>query len=200
VEPDPSLAGKRTANNDPAAPSAPKNSFPRLAVDSEGVVYLAYRRPFGVAVSTSTATGSSVGSIWGEQMIYFDGAQWTGPGTLAGSDGLLDNRPAITAIGPGQLLIAQANDHRLSPGKAGTAQNDPVQSDVNALEVAVARTAKAAQLPPHRQRAAPAACARRISPPHRDLLRRQKRRPAGGRLPLRHRRRGARLGGLLRPR
>jgi hypothetical protein len=146
VQPDPSLAGKRTPNNDPAAPASPKNSFPRMATDGDGVVYLAYRRPFGVAVSTSSATGQSVGSIWGEEMVYFDGARWNGPGTFAASDGLLDNRPAITALAPGRLLIAQATDHRLSPALGGTAQSDRVHSDIDALEVPIARTVQPAQL------------------------------------------------------
>ena len=146
VQPDPTLAGKRTANNDPSGPSAPKNSFPRLAIDSDGVVYLAYRLPFGIAISTSAATGESVGSIWGEEMVYFDGARWAGPGVLASSDGLLDNRPAITMLSPGRLLMAQATDHRLSPPPKGTPQNDGVQSDVYALEFPVARTPQTAQL------------------------------------------------------
>ena len=60
-------------------------------------MYVAFRFPFGAAISTSTVTGYSAGSIWGEEMIYFDGAKWNGPGVLASSDGLLDNRPAIAA-------------------------------------------------------------------------------------------------------
>src|SRR5262249_44384863 len=48
VQPDPSLASKRMPNNDPGPPASPKNSFPRLAVDSDGTVYLAFRQPFGI--------------------------------------------------------------------------------------------------------------------------------------------------------
>jgi len=148
VLPDPSLSGQRTANKDPSAPATPQNSVPRIAVDSDGVVYVAYRYPFGTAVSTAANTGLSAGSIWGEELVYFDGAKWNGPGVLSSSDGLLDNRPAVTPIAPGRLLIAQATDHRLSPGAGTTAGGDRVNADIYALEVPVARTPQPAQLTP----------------------------------------------------
>jgi Periplasmic component of the Tol biopolymer transport system len=146
VQPDPTLAQKRGNNSNAPAPAAPRNSFPRLAVDSEGTVYLAFRHPAGQGLSTSSATGQSVGSSWIGEMVWFDGAKWQGPGYFARSDGLLDNRPALTALAPGQLLIAQAMDHRLSPPPGGTPQQDGVNSDIYALELPVARTQQAAQL------------------------------------------------------
>ena len=57
LQPDPSLAQKRTMNNGVAAPASPRNSFPRLAVDSDGTVYLAFRHPVGQGLSSSDATG-----------------------------------------------------------------------------------------------------------------------------------------------
>ncbi len=147
VQPDPSLAANRTANNGAGGAQGPKNSFPRLATDPDGTVYLAYRRTMGsVGISTSSATGQSVGTIWIGQMVYFDGAKWHGPGTLADSDGLGDNRPSILALGSGDLLIGQSMDHRLSPLPAGTPQADGVNSDIYALELPVTRTQTAPQL------------------------------------------------------
>ena len=63
----------------------------------------------------NNGTGATVGSIWVSGMVYFDGSQWHGPGVLADSDALGDNRPSILAMGPGHLLIAQEMEHRLSP-------------------------------------------------------------------------------------
>ena len=79
-------------------------------------------------------------------MVYFDGVKWNSPGFFANADGLLDNRPAMLALGPGRLLIAQAMDHRLSPLPDGTLQIDGVNSDIYAFELPVARTPQAATL------------------------------------------------------
>lgn len=146
-QPDPTLAGKRAANAGIGPPAGPKNSFPRLATDSEGTVYLAFREFAGSGLSSSHATGGlSVGSIWVSAMVYFDGAQWHGPGVLGFTDGVGDNRPVMLALGPGRLLMAHASDHRLSPAAAGTPQNDPVNSDIFQSDLAVARTQQAPQL------------------------------------------------------
>ena len=146
VQPDPTLARNRTPNNGASVPNAPKNSFPRLATDSNGTVYLAFRQPAGGGLSLSNATGQTIGSIWVGAMVYFDGAQWKGPGVLANSDALADNRPAILTTGPGQLLIAQAMDHRLSPSPRGTPAADGANTDIYALDVPVATAPTAPQL------------------------------------------------------
>ncbi len=146
LQPNPQIAQNRTPNNGVGIPAAPSNTFPRLAVDSDGTVYLAYRHSAGGGLSSGAATGQSVGSIWIGEMVWFDGAQWNGPGYFADSDGLGDNRPAITALGPGRLLIAQAMDHRLSPLPGGTPAMDGANSDIYALELSVTRTQKAPQL------------------------------------------------------
>jgi len=85
-------------------------------------------------------------------MVYYDGAQWHGPGVLGNSDGLGDNRPAILPLGSGRLLIGQATDHRLSPLPNGTPQVDSANSDIYALELPVARQQQSPQL----QKIAPA--------------------------------------------
>ena len=79
-------------------------------------------------------------------MVYFDGAQWHGPGVLAFTDAVSDNRPSIVALGSGRLLIAHSSDHRLNPLSAGTPQNDGVSSDIFQSELTVARTQQPAQL------------------------------------------------------
>src|SRR5262249_51964701 len=115
-QPDPTLAQKRGNNNGVGPPAGPKNSFPRLATDQDGTVYLAFRELAGNGLSSSHATGGvSVGSIWVGAVVYFDGAKWNGPGVLGFTDAVGDNRPAMIALDPGRLLIAHSSDHRLSP-------------------------------------------------------------------------------------
>ena len=147
TQPDPTLAQRRTANSGVGGGQGPKNSFPRLATDPDGTVYLAYRRTMGsVSVSTGNVTQQSVGTIWIGELMWFDGAKWHAPGVLDHSDGLGDNRPSILAIGSGDLLIGQATDHRLSPLPGATLQNDGVESDIYALELPVVHTPQTPQL------------------------------------------------------
>jgi hypothetical protein len=146
--PDESLADNRTPGGEPSVPPLPNNSVPRLAIDSDGTVYLAFRTKAGGSLSTDSTTGSSVGSIWIEQMVYFDGARWNGPSVIAQSDGLLDSRPVIVPLEGGHLLIAQATDHRLSPPPGSTLAKDTVNFDIYAAELTVQRNQQAAQLTP----------------------------------------------------
>jgi len=146
TQPDPTLVQKRTPNNGIGPAAGPRNTFPRLATDSDGTVYLAFREPAGGGFSSSNATGISVGSIWTSAMVYFDGSQWRGPSVIGDSDAVNDNRPSILALGPGHLLMAQAMDHRLSPLPNGTPQLDGVNSDIFALDVPIIRTQQSPQL------------------------------------------------------
>jgi hypothetical protein len=147
TQPDPTLATSRQANNGVGPPEGPKNTFPRLATDGEGTVYLAFRQLAGSGLSSSRATGGvSVGSIWVGELVYFDGAQWHGPGVLGYTDAVGDNRPSMVALGPGRLLIAHSSDHRLSPLAGATPGNDGVSSDVFQSELAVTRTQQSPQL------------------------------------------------------
>ena len=148
-QPDPALAKNRQPNADvgfSAAQDGPKNSFPRLATDPDGTVYLAFRQIVGNGLSSSGATGQSVGSIWTGSVVYFDGSQWHGPAVLADAEAVGDNRPSIVPLGPGQLLLAQAMDHRLSPLPKGTPQVDGVNSDIYALDLTVTRSQQSPQL------------------------------------------------------
>jgi hypothetical protein len=128
-------------------PQTPNNSVPRLAIDPAGTVFLAFRTKAGRALSSDNATGASVGSIWIEQMVYFDGKTWSGPGVIANSDGLLDNRPVILPLEAGHLLFAQATDHRLSPPPgADLLHFDTVNSDIYAAELTIEPAQQTAQL------------------------------------------------------
>jgi hypothetical protein len=111
--PDQTIAQRRKQNGSSVgAPSGPKYNFPRLAVDAGGQVYLAYR----AATTAGTATcRNQVGTIWNERVIYYDGTAWHGPATIANSDQLLDNRPGLAPVAPGDLLVVMAMDHRQSP-------------------------------------------------------------------------------------
>jgi hypothetical protein len=144
-QPDPSLAETRKAGDDAAfsaiANEGPKTSFPRLATDSDGTVYLFFREPAGSGMASNDHSNvGSVGSVWVGAMVYFDGSQWHGPGVLAASDFVSENRPSILPVGPGHLLIGQATDHRLSPLPNLTPEDAGCNADVYALDLAVART------------------------------------------------------------
>ncbi len=148
-QPDPALAQNRQPNNDaafsPLGNGGPKNSFPRLATDPDGTVYLTFRELAGAGLSSDNLFYQA-GSIWVSAMVYFDGSQWHGPGVLADSDAVGDNRPSLLALGPGHLLIAHAMDHRLSPLPNATVQVDGVNSDIYALDWSVNRAQQSPQL------------------------------------------------------
>jgi hypothetical protein len=148
ILPDPALSGKRTPNAGVGPPAGPRNSFPRLATDAEGTVYLAFRQLSGQGMSASHATGGlSVGSIWLSSLVYFDGAVWHGPGILGFTDSVGDNRPSIVALRPGHLLIAHSSDHRLSPGGGTrTPATDPVGFDVFQSDLTIGRTQQTPKL------------------------------------------------------
>ena len=148
-QPDPNLALNRQPNADvgfSAKQDGPKNSHPRLAVDSDGTVYLSFREPAGDGWSQSQGTGSSIGSVWISAMVYFDGAQWHGPGLLANTDSVGDNRPVFLPQGPGHLLIGTSMDHRLTPLPNGNPQTDSANEDIYILDLSVNRTQQSAQL------------------------------------------------------
>jgi hypothetical protein len=89
----------------PAGQRMTLNSFPRLAIDPSGMVYITFRiRLF--------PGRTPAGSVWAEQMVYFDGAAWKGPIDVPNADEWIDNRPAMAAIAPGDLMMILASDHR----------------------------------------------------------------------------------------
>jgi hypothetical protein len=132
LAPNPNIARNRRPNQGigPRG-NAPLNSLPRLAIDPAGTVYLAFRSLDGPINSRS-----SVGSIWFEHVVYFDGHNWAGPVFLPRTDGLLGNRPALAPLEPGHLLTVSAMDHRQStPQSLGPASADRINSDLYSADL-----------------------------------------------------------------
>lgn len=143
--PIPELAPNRAENGTPQPPPLPLNSFPRIAVDSQGTVYLAFR-------TVASAWKSPAGTVWFENVIYFDGARWNGPIFVPRTDGLLDNRPGFAVLAPGHVMLVSAMDHRQSqvPG-GGRRGGEGINSDVYAADLRLetsAQPAKLTALPP----------------------------------------------------
>ncbi|MBM3745120.1 MAG: hypothetical protein FJW34_04930 [Acidobacteria bacterium] len=140
MQPNPELARKRAPNAATQAPPLPLNSFPRLAVDAAGTVFLAFR-------SATTASRSPVGTVWGEHVVWFDGARWNGPVPFPKSDNLLDNRPGLLSFAPGHLLMVASADHRQQVVAGGGRRGaSGVNNDLYAAEMELAAKPQPAQL------------------------------------------------------
>ena len=83
----------------------PRTMLPRLAADSSGRLWLTFRSAFPVRWSV-------IGTVWTEYVTSYDGNSWTAPIYLAHSDNLLDNRPAVVATRPGELVEVGSSDGR----------------------------------------------------------------------------------------
>jgi hypothetical protein len=131
LSPNPNIAVNRRPGQAIGPRNAALNSFPRLAVDPAGGVYLAFRSLDGPLNVRSTA-----GPVWFEHVVYFDGHNWAGPVFLPRTDGLLDNRPALIAPEPGRLITISAMDHRqLVPLGIGPSAADRINSDLYAADL-----------------------------------------------------------------
>src|SRR5271157_1219999 len=125
------MTGRENAPNPTVAAASqagPRNSFPRIAADGQGRVYLTYR--------SSKGEHPGVGTSWSQYITYYDGDHWTHPAVVPHSDGLLDLRPAMLAIGPSELMMAGVTDHRLNMANEGRRTGKPpaetVQCDLYA--------------------------------------------------------------------
>ena len=126
------------------------NSFPRLAIDPSGVVYVAFR--------TRLFPGRTpAGSVWLQQMVYYDGAAWKGPMEVQNADQWIDNRPAMAVLAPGDLMMMLSSDHRQTellrdrrpPRKeANIYVPDSVNADIYASELFVKPAAQSIGLKP----------------------------------------------------
>ena len=94
-----------------ATTPGPRNSFPRIAIDESGRVFLTFRSGAGER--------SSVGSIYHQYVMWYDGAQWTRPVEIPLTDGLVDFRPALSSTAPDELLLIGVTDHRKSAARGG---------------------------------------------------------------------------------
>jgi hypothetical protein len=111
--PDPSTAKNREPSRPAQLATLPLNSFPRIAADPDGTIYLGFRTP--------TPGRSRMGTVWIENLVYFDGANWKGPLSVPNSDNFMDERAAMAAISSGNLMMIVTSDHRQSPLQAGGA-------------------------------------------------------------------------------
>ncbi len=80
------------------------NSYPRLAVDRSGRVWLSFRHREGWR--------GPAGTYWQSYLTSYDGNRWTTPVPVIYSDNLLDNRPALVGLTTGHLLIVYSGDGR----------------------------------------------------------------------------------------
>ncbi|MCP5115698.1 MAG: hypothetical protein GY953_33135, partial [bacterium] len=130
-QPDPSLAVARGPNTTPYRNSRAHKSHPRLATTPDGTVFLAYRNAMGNIWGPG-------GTCWYENVVWFDGGRWRGPVFVARSDGILDNRPAMAAMGDSHLLMVGSTDHRFHrSGRVwGGAQSEWINYDLMAHEIA----------------------------------------------------------------
>jgi hypothetical protein len=109
--PNPQIALNRKPNGDSMPPVLRKNSFPRLVTDPNGSVYLTYRTPM--------QAHGPLGTTWQQFVSYLDGDRWKGPITVPNSDNLLDVRPPMAAIAPGDIVMIAVTDHRFAVGRPG---------------------------------------------------------------------------------
>jgi hypothetical protein len=117
---------------------APRNTSPRLHADASGRLWLAARSSHPIAFNPLP-----MGTIWSEYVVSYAGGGWTGPVFLSRSDNILDNRPAITSTGPGQLLVVGSSDSRWQlqirkPPVRGKAVPDAYNNDLFANEMQLA--------------------------------------------------------------
>ncbi len=89
-----------------AQPLRLHNSFPRIATDRSGRLWLAYRH-------RHMPNNSAVGGVWIEQITSLSGRNWDVPQVVPRSDAMLDNRPSLVVTGDGPPLIVYDGDNRL---------------------------------------------------------------------------------------
>lgn len=94
----------RQANRTPITAIAP--TYPRLACDGQGQVWLAFRGKPG----TNWRVG--VGSVWCEYVTRLGGDGWSDAAWMPHSNNILDNRPALAAVGPSAMLAVFSGDGR----------------------------------------------------------------------------------------
>jgi hypothetical protein len=137
---------KRAPNLATAAPSyarqGPRNTMPRLHVDSSGRLWLACR-------SKHPFVWSPLGTVYTEFVTSYAGGEWTRAVYVHHSDNLLDNRPALVSTKAGEIALIHSSDGRrvyvpmsYMPG-AKTSQEeeamvDPYQNDLYMSRITLA--------------------------------------------------------------
>lgn len=81
-------------------------AYPKIGIDGEGRVWLAYRRNFG------SRNSSHAGAYWITFVRRLDGQAWSDEIEVNYSDGLLDHRPVLLPHASGGLLVVHNTDGR----------------------------------------------------------------------------------------
>ena len=122
---------QRVSDRPPSRPATniagPKNTLPRLHIDSSGRIWLAFR-------SVNPIWWNPVGTVWSEYVMSFDGSAWTPPVFLAHSDNILDNRPTLVSPHAGELTVIGSSDgrrefHRIQRNASELGMDPSVASD-----------------------------------------------------------------------
>ncbi|MFO0952500.1 MAG: hypothetical protein U0835_15410 [Isosphaeraceae bacterium] len=113
---------------DPLARATPQNrlynSFPRIAADRSGRVWLAYRHRM-------QPQNNGTGGVWHTQVVSTTGRAWSAPQPLPRSDGMLDNRPSLVTPSSGPAFIVYSGDGRLQR------DGDAVENGLNVAALTV---------------------------------------------------------------
>ncbi|MGH9721372.1 MAG: DUF3604 domain-containing protein [Bryobacteraceae bacterium] len=136
LDPRPELHKSRPESRPAPNAQGPRNSMPRLAVDSSGRLWLAAR-------SAHPVFWNPLGTVWTEHVISYDGSQWTGPVFLTHSDNLLDNRPALVSTQAGRMWVVGSSDARRQfqlgqanlPPRRAAGVPDPYNNDLYVNEL-----------------------------------------------------------------
>jgi hypothetical protein len=154
LDPNPATAKNRQPSAAAQNKRAAHNSYPRLAVDASGRLWLAFRSAYPV-------WWTQVGTVWTEHLVSYDGAAWTRPMYVHHSDNLLDNRPALVSRAAGTVMLMAASDGRrqfrqtaamtLGPNAGPAARGllntpDPYSNDLYSTEVSLGPASRAAEV------------------------------------------------------
>ncbi|MFQ5810416.1 MAG: hypothetical protein ACE5JM_12430, partial [Armatimonadota bacterium] len=92
------------------------NSFPQLAADAAGRVWLLFRH-------RQERTRSGPGTVWMSYVTSYEGGEWSAPVLVPDSDGLLDNRARLERVGDDLLAVYNSDARR-------RARRGPVNNDI----------------------------------------------------------------------
>ena len=139
---DPDIENAKTRKPDGTAQNmkTARNNFPRLTIDASGRMWLAVR-------SAHPTFWNSLGTVWTEHLISFDGKTWTNAIFLNHSDNLLDNKPALVSTQGGHLMVIGSSDSRRrfdlgevmnnTGGYNAPRKEDPFNNDLYVSEIAL---------------------------------------------------------------
>ncbi|MEW6357380.1 MAG: hypothetical protein AB1696_13705 [Planctomycetota bacterium] len=96
---------KRKTLKDIGGGARPPFAAPILKADATGRVWLGAR-------SRRAGSYSGAGTVWLEDMTYYNGDQWTPYFAVPETDNVLENRPSLIALPGGNLVMVNSSDRR----------------------------------------------------------------------------------------